>query len=149
LAVIATIPVGLTGIAWGGKAIRIPVMDSVTKAVRHAGALADYTSHEAVRANVLAAIQGGVAAGNFSITAAIAQAASLLVAPYLPHGEVIDYASAAKWSPPKVRRVTSRQVAYAVAQTPGVRELGWCVVNSTSATFLARRWCRVHDARDR
>jgi 4-hydroxy-tetrahydrodipicolinate reductase len=50
----------------------------------------------AVRARGL----GVVAAGNFSITAAIAQAASLLVAPYLPYGEVIDYASVAKRDAP-------------------------------------------------
>ncbi len=105
------------GVAWGGQAIGIPVMDSVTEAVRHADVLVDYTSHEAVRANVLAAIKGGVAvvvgtsgltaqdyteinaaatargvgvvaAGNFSITAAMAQAASLLVAPYLRLSEI-------------------------------------------------------------
>lgn len=125
------------GVAWGGQAIGIPVMDSVTEAVRHADVLVDYTSHEAVRANVLAAIKGGVAvvvgtsgltaqdyteinaaatargvgvvaAGNFSITAAMAQAASLLVAPYLPHAEVIDYAAATKQDAPSG---TARELA--------------------------------------
>ena len=125
------------GTAWGGKAIGVPVMDSVAEAVQHADILVDYTSHEAVRANVLAAIERGgavvvgssglsardydeidaaarargvgvVAAGNFSITAAMAQAASLLVAPYLPYGEVIDYASAAKRDAPSG---TARELA--------------------------------------
>jgi 4-hydroxy-tetrahydrodipicolinate reductase len=125
------------GTAWGGEAIGVPVMDSVAEAVRHADVLVDYTSHEAVRANVFAAIERGVAvvvgssglsardydeidaaararglgvvtAGNFSITAAMAQAASLLVAPYLPYGEVIDYASATKRDAPSG---TARELA--------------------------------------
>jgi 4-hydroxy-tetrahydrodipicolinate reductase len=125
------------GVAWGGEVIEVPVMDSVAEAVRHADVLVDYTSHEAVRANVLAALERGVAvvvgssglsardyeeidaaararglgvvaAGNFSITAAMAQAASLLVAPYLPYGEVIDYASATKRDAPSG---TARELA--------------------------------------
>lgn len=125
------------GTAWGGEVIGVPVMDSVTEAVRHADVLVDYTSHEAVRANVLAALECGVAvvvgssglsardyeeidvaararglgvvaAGNFSITAAMAQAASLLVAPYLPYGEVIDYASVTKRDAPSG---TARELA--------------------------------------
>jgi 4-hydroxy-tetrahydrodipicolinate reductase len=125
------------GNAWGGEVIEVPVVDSVAQAVRDADVLVDYTSHEAVRANVLAAIERGVAvvigssglsakdydeidraarahgvgvvaAGNFSITAAMAQAASLLVAPYLPHREVIDYASAAKRDVPSG---TARELA--------------------------------------
>ncbi len=125
------------GAAWGGESIGIPVMDSVAEAVRHADILVDYTSPEAVRANVLTAIERGIAvvigssglsardfdeidaaattrelgviaAGNFSITAAMAQAAALLVAPYLPYGEVIDYASAAKRDAPSG---TARELA--------------------------------------
>jgi 4-hydroxy-tetrahydrodipicolinate reductase len=51
---------------------------------------------------------GVVAAGNFSITAAMAQAASLLVAPYLPYGEIIDYACATKRDVPSG---TARELA--------------------------------------
>ena len=51
---------------------------------------------------------GVIAAGNFSITAAMAQAASLLVAPYLPYGEVIDYASAASGTRQVARHVNWR-----------------------------------------
>jgi Dihydrodipicolinate reductase, N-terminus len=50
-----------SGSAWGGEAIGIPVMSSVTEAVRHADVFVDYTSHEAVRAHVLTAIDCGVA----------------------------------------------------------------------------------------
>lgn len=128
---------GDLGTVWGGEAIKVPVLDSVAEAVRHADVLVDYTSHEAVRANVLAALERGVAvvigssglsaqdydeidvvarargvgvvaAGNFSITAAMAQAASQLVAPYLPYSEVIDYASAAKRDAPSG---TARELA--------------------------------------
>ncbi len=99
--------------------------------------LIDYTSHEAVKDNALTAIGRGVAvvigtsgltaadfeeidaaarergigvvaAGNFSVTAAMAQAAALLVAPYLPHWEVIDYASATKADVPSG---TARELA--------------------------------------
>jgi 4-hydroxy-tetrahydrodipicolinate reductase len=51
---------------------------------------------------------GVVAAGNFSLTATMAQAAALLVAPYLPNREVIDYASSAKRDAPSG---TARELA--------------------------------------
>lgn len=99
--------------------------------------LVDYTAPGAVKAHALAAIGRGVAvvvgtsgltaadyaeidaaarsrgvgviaAGNFSITAAMAQAAALLVAPHLPQAEVIDYASATK---PDVPSGTARELA--------------------------------------
>ena len=92
---------------------------------------------QAVRGNVLAAVERGVsvvigssglteddfadieaaarragvgviAAGNFSLTAAMAQAAALLVARYLPNREIIDYASAGKKDAPSG---TARELA--------------------------------------
>ncbi|MEO8322754.1 MAG: hypothetical protein ABI571_01290 [Actinomycetota bacterium] len=42
--------------------------------------------------SVLEPEAGVIAVGNFSITAAMAQAASLLAARHLPQWEVIDYA---------------------------------------------------------
>jgi 4-hydroxy-tetrahydrodipicolinate reductase len=51
---------------------------------------------------------GVVAAGNFSLTAAMCQAAALLAARHLPHWEVIDYAGAAK---PDVPSGTARELA--------------------------------------
>lgn len=85
----------------------------------------DFTNAEAVRKNVLAALSCGVsvivgtsgltaadfdeiakeakkksvgviACGNFSITAALAKHFSLLAAKFLPHWEIVDYASASK-----------------------------------------------------
>ncbi len=55
---------------------------------------------------------GVVAAGNFSITAAMAQAAALLAARWLPNREIIDYASAAK---PDAPSGTARELAERLA----------------------------------
>jgi 4-hydroxy-tetrahydrodipicolinate reductase len=103
--------------------------------------LVDYTSHAAVGTNVRAAIERGVpvvvgssglsgddyrqlaelaqrygvgvvASGNFSLTAALAQAAAKLAARYVPHWEVIDYASATK---PDAPSGTSRELAEQLA----------------------------------
>lgn len=99
--------------------------------------LVDYTSATAVKGNTLAAIGAGVAvvigssglgaadfeeidaqarersvgvvaSGNFSLTAAMCQAAALIAARHLPQWEVIDYADAAK---PDVPSGTSRELA--------------------------------------
>ena len=99
--------------------------------------LIDYISATAVKANTLAAIEAGVAvvigssgltaadfaeidsaasersvgvvaSGNFSLTAAMCQAAALLVARHLPQWEVIDYASATKHDVPSG---TARELA--------------------------------------
>ena len=99
--------------------------------------LIDYTSATAVKANTLAAIEAGVhvvigssgltaddfeeieaaarersvgvvASGNFSLTAAMCQAAALLAARHLPQWEVIDYASASKLDVPSG---TARELA--------------------------------------
>ena len=51
---------------------------------------------------------GVVASGNFSLTAAMCQAAALLAARHLPQWEVIDYASATK---PDVPSGTARELA--------------------------------------
>jgi 4-hydroxy-tetrahydrodipicolinate reductase len=117
---------------WG-----VTVQASVPDAVAGADVLIDYTGPAAVKANVLTAIEHGaavvvgssgltaeeyaeidararergvgvVAAGNFSLTAAIAQAAALLAARYLPQWEIIDYASSTK---PDVPSGTARELA--------------------------------------
>src|SRR6266542_700140 len=102
------------GTAWGGAPIGVAVHGAVAEALDGVDVLVDYTSHEAVRGNVLAALAGGVAvvigtsgltaadfadidslareknvpviaSGNFSVTAAMVQAAALLAARHLPH----------------------------------------------------------------
>jgi 4-hydroxy-tetrahydrodipicolinate reductase len=125
------------GRAWGGDPIGVPVAGSVAEALDGVDVLVDFTSHAAVLANVLTALRKGVAvvvgssglsgdeyaqidrvarehevgvvaAGNFSLTAALAQASALLVAPYLPQAEIIDYASATKRDAPSG---TARELA--------------------------------------
>lgn len=125
------------GEAWGGVRNGVPVHRLVSDALDGVEVLVDYTSHEAALGNVLTALErgvgvvigtsgldaddyarigaaargsgvGAVAAGNFSLTAAMAQAAALLVARYLPDREIVDYASATK---PDVPSGTARELA--------------------------------------
>jgi 4-hydroxy-tetrahydrodipicolinate reductase len=125
------------GEAIGGEPAGVAVSASVAEALDGVDVLVDYTSHDAVKGHALTAVEHGVAvvigtsgltagdfaeidraarergvgvvaAGNFSLTAALAQAAALLVAPHLPSWEVIDYASATK---PDVPSGTARELA--------------------------------------
>jgi 4-hydroxy-tetrahydrodipicolinate reductase len=104
--------------------------------------MVDYTSAEAVRANVLAAIDRGVhvvigasglgeadfaaihqaalarqvgviAAGNFSLTAVLLQRFACEAARYLSQWEIIDYASAGKMDAPSG---TARELAHRLAE---------------------------------
>ena len=130
------------GTALGREALGVPVHGSVDEALDGVDVLIDYTSHTAVKPNTLAAIERGVAvvigasgataadyaeidaaarghavgvisSGNFSLTAAMAQAAALLVARHLPQAEIIDYASAMK---PDAPSGTARELAERLAQ---------------------------------
>jgi 4-hydroxy-tetrahydrodipicolinate reductase len=123
--------------AAGGTIGGAPVYGDVADALDGIDVLVDYTSVEVVKGNALAAVERGVAvvigtsgltaddfveideaagaegvgviaSGNFSLTAAMAQAAALLVARHLPSWEIIDYASAAK---PDVPSGTARELA--------------------------------------
>ena len=125
------------GEALGGEPLGVPVFATVGEAAERADVVVDYTSASAVRTNTLEAIAAGacvvigssglttadfeeieararersvgvVASGNFSLTAAMCQAAALLAARHLPHWEVVDYASAAK---PDVPSGTARELA--------------------------------------
>jgi len=125
------------GEALGGEANGVPVHGSTAGALNGVDVLVDYTSATAVKPNTLAAIEAGVAvvigtsgltaddfaeidaaarersvgvvsAGNFSLTAAMCQAAALLAAHHLPHWEIVDYASATK---PDVPSGTARELA--------------------------------------
>jgi 4-hydroxy-tetrahydrodipicolinate reductase len=128
--------------AAGQELAGAPVFASVGEALDGIDVLLDYTSHEVVKENVMTAIARGVAgvvgtsglsaddyaeidaaarsrrvgvvaAGNFSLTAAMAQAAALLAARHLPQWEIIDYASATK---PDVPSGTARELAERLAQ---------------------------------
>ena len=128
--------------AAGGEIGGAPVYASVAEALDGVDVLIDYTSHDVVLDNALAAIGRGtavvigtsgltaadferidaaarergvgvIAAGNFSLTAAMAQAAALLAARHLPSWEVIDYASAGK---PDAPSGTARELAERLAE---------------------------------
>ena len=135
------------------EAPEVPIYATVTEALDEVDVLVDYTAHDVVRQHTMLALERGidvvigtsgltaedfdeidalartqeagvVAAGNFSLTAALAQAAALLVAPFLPQNEVIDYASSTK---PDVPSGTARELAerLAAARPPlKDRELG-------------------------
>lgn len=136
------------GSVWDGEQLGLAVQGRVEDALDGIDVLVDYTSHAAVRGNVMAAVERGVAvvvgasgltaddldeidglarrqgvgvvaAGNFSLTAAMAQAAATLVARHLPHWEIIDYAAAAK---PDAPSGTARELAERLAeiQTPQI-----------------------------
>jgi len=125
------------GEALGGEALGVPVFATVAEALDGIDVLIDYTSVDVVKANATTAIGTGVAvvigtsgltaddyaeldraatdrgvgvvaSGNFSLTAAMAQAGALLAARHLPHWEVIDYASATKADVPSG---TARELA--------------------------------------
>jgi 4-hydroxy-tetrahydrodipicolinate reductase len=125
------------GEALGGARLGVAVHGSVAEALDDIDVLVDYTHATAVKANVLAAVEAGVAvvigssgltaadfdeidraarersvgvvaSGNFSLTAAMCQAAALLAARHLPHWEVIDYAKATK---PDVPSGTANELA--------------------------------------
>ncbi|HEY7856961.1 MAG TPA: 4-hydroxy-tetrahydrodipicolinate reductase [Candidatus Nanopelagicales bacterium] len=157
------------GTAWGDEANGVPVFERVGDALQGVQVLVDYTSHEAVRPNTLAAIEQGVsvvigssgltaqdfadidaaarsagvgvvAAGNFSVTAAMAQAAALLVARFLPNREIIDYASDAKRDAPsgtanelaeRLATVNATEVTVPVDQTGGRVEARGATVGGT------------------
>jgi 4-hydroxy-tetrahydrodipicolinate reductase len=121
----------------------VPVHPSVEEALSGVDVLVDYTSAEAVREHVFAAVAGGVAvvvgssgltgddftaldaaarergvgviaAGNFSLTAALATAAAVLVGRHLPRREIVDYASDGKRDAPSG---TARELAERLAAT--------------------------------
>jgi 4-hydroxy-tetrahydrodipicolinate reductase len=137
-----TLRSGVSRSAAGQEKHGAPVYKTVAEALDGVEVLIDYTSHDAVKANANTAIERGVgvvigtsgltaddyleldeaarargvgviAAGNFSLTAAMAQAAALLAARHLPSWEVIDYASAGK---PDAPSGTARELAERLGQ---------------------------------
>ncbi|HET9944151.1 MAG TPA: 4-hydroxy-tetrahydrodipicolinate reductase [Actinomycetes bacterium] len=158
------------GVALGRDPIGVTVSGAVDDALDGAQVLVDFTSHEVARDHTLTAVAAGVhvvvgssgltaedyaaidqaareagvgvvAAGNFSLTAAMAQAAALLVAPHLPRREIVDYASAGKADAPsgtarelaeRLGEVAPAQPAdVAVADTSGLREARGATIAGT------------------
>ena len=129
------------GEAWGVDPVGVVVAPDVESTLDGVDVLIDYTTADAVKDHTLAAVEAGVhvvigtsglsaddfaeidaaarsagtgviASGNFSLTAALAQAAALLAARFLPQREIIDYASVAK---PDAPSGTARELAERLA----------------------------------
>jgi 4-hydroxy-tetrahydrodipicolinate reductase len=136
--------------------------------------LIDYTAHDVVKDNVVTALERGVAvvigasgisadeyadidalarsrklgviaSGNFSMTAAMAQAAAVLVARFLPQCEIVDYAAAAKPDAPsgtarelaeKLAAVRPTEMTLPVQDTAGLREARGAAVAGTQVHSL-------------
>jgi 4-hydroxy-tetrahydrodipicolinate reductase len=130
------------GVALGGEPVGVEVTSHVAEALSDVDVLIDYTSYLTVMDNTMTAIEHGVAvvigtsgltggqftqiddaareagvgviaAGNFSLTAAMAQAGALLAARHLPQWEIIDYASSTKADAPSG---TARELAERLAE---------------------------------
>jgi 4-hydroxy-tetrahydrodipicolinate reductase len=131
---------GVSRSAAGSEIHGAPVFASVAEALDGVDVIVDFTSHDVAKGNALTAIERGVAvvigtsgltaadfeeidaaarergvgviaAGNFSLTAAMAKAAAQLAARHLPSWEIIDYASAGK---PDAPSGTARELAEAL-----------------------------------
>ena len=134
-----------------------------------ADVLIDYTAPDVVKYHILAALDKGVrvvvgtsgltasdyadieqralerqlgvvAAGNFSMTAALAKHFALIAARYLPSWEIIDYASAAKVDAPsgttrelaeELSAVSQNQLEVALSQTHGAWEARGATIEGT------------------
>jgi 4-hydroxy-tetrahydrodipicolinate reductase len=162
---------GVSRTAAGGEAHGAPIYASVGEAIDGVDVLIDFTSHDVVKANALTAIERGVAvvigtsgltaddfaeigaeaeaegvgviaSGNFSVTAAMAQAAALLAARHIPSWEVIDYASAGKADAPSgtarelAEKLGAAQVERPVDETSGVREARGGTIGGTQVHSL-------------
>jgi 4-hydroxy-tetrahydrodipicolinate reductase len=131
------------GLVNGTQTLGVIISPSVAEALKApTDVLIDYSHPKAVKENVLTALRQGVpvvigtsgltaqdflelegaakekglgviAAGNFSITAALAKHCALIAAKYLPHREILDYAQADK---PDAPSGTTRELAESLAQ---------------------------------
>ena len=130
------------GLAIGGSALGVTVSATIQEALKtETDVLIDYSHPTVVKDHVLTALRnrvpavigtsglsssdfqeiqkaaeaqglGVIAAGNFSLTAALAKHFSLIAARYLPHWEILDYAQADK---PDVPSGTTQELAEGLA----------------------------------
>jgi 4-hydroxy-tetrahydrodipicolinate reductase len=154
----------------GGPAAGIAVVSSLEEALPlQPDVLIDYTKPDSVKARTLAALDRGlrvvigtsgltaedyqeidalarrrnlgvIAAGNFSITAALAKHFALLAAKYLPSWEIIDYAHADKVDAPsgttlelaeELAAIAQNHLDLPIEQTHGAREARGAAIAGT------------------
>jgi 4-hydroxy-tetrahydrodipicolinate reductase len=162
------------GVAWGTDGNGVPVHGRVGDALDGVDVLVDFTSHDAVLGNTMAAIERGVAvvigtsgleaadfdaidaaarnagvgvvaAGNFSLTAALLLRSAVEVAKHLDAWEVIDFASAGKPDAPsgtaqelaeRLDAVRAPVVGVPIDEILGAREARGATVGSTQVHSL-------------
>jgi 4-hydroxy-tetrahydrodipicolinate reductase len=149
------------GVRLGGKPSGVQISATLDEALRApADVLVDYTKPDSVKARTLAALSkglrvvigtsglaaadceeiaaeatkrnvGAIAAGNFSITAALAKHFALFAAEHIPSWEIIDYAQAEKPDAPsgtvlelaeELGNVAKNRIAFPIEQTHGTKE---------------------------
>ncbi len=155
---------------FGDSNIDVVVSGSVVEALdTPTEVLVDYTKADVVKANVMTAIRKGVyvvigssgltnedlieinqaaldnkvgviAAGNFAITAVLLQRFACEAAKYLPHWEIIDYASDAKRDAPsgttrelafRLSEIRKPEVAHPIEETIGEKESRGTTLNGS------------------
>ena len=98
-----------------------------------------------IEQHALACKLGVIAAGNFSITAALAKHFALIAAHYLPSWEIIDYASAAKIDAPsgttrelaeELAAISHNSLEVALEQTRGPKEARGATIDGTQVHSL-------------
>jgi 4-hydroxy-tetrahydrodipicolinate reductase len=158
------------GVALGGSAVGMPIVATLAEVLpARPEVLIDYTKPDSVKDRVLGALAQGVrvvvgtsgltaadyaeieqaaqaqalgvvAAGNFSITAALAKHFALIAARYLPSWEIIDYAHADKMDAPSgttlelaeaLGRVAANHLDVPIAQTYGAKEARGAQIGGT------------------
>lgn len=163
------------GEALGGGMTGLNIVTSLEEALAiPTDVLIDYTKPDQVKARILAALDKGVrvvvgtsgltasdyeeieqrarerqlgviAAGNFSITAALAKHFALIAAQYLPSWEIIDYASADKIDAPSgttrelaeaLATVAQNQLLVPLEQTHGPKEARGATIDGTQVHSL-------------
>jgi 4-hydroxy-tetrahydrodipicolinate reductase len=158
------------GEALGQEKVGLNIVSSLEEALTTPiDVLVDYTGHDSVKARILAALDkgirvvvgtsgltaldyeeieqrvlqhklGAIAAGNFSLTAALAKHFALIAAQYLPSWEIIDYASADKIDAPSgttrelaetLATVAKNHLAVSLEHTHGEKEARGATINGT------------------
>ena len=158
------------GEALGHKRANLNIVSSLEEALATpTDVLIDYTAPDMVKDRILAALDKGVrvvvgtsgltagdyadiaqraearklgviAAGNFSITAALAKHFALIAARYLPSWEILDYASAAKIDAPsgttrelaeELATISQKQLSVPLENTHGPKEARGATIDGT------------------
>lgn len=159
----------------GQKPLGITIVNSFEKTLAASPqVLIDYTGPDSIKPRTLAALEAGVrvvigtsgltevdykeielkaqehqlgviAAGNFSITAALAKHFATLAARYLPSWEIIDYASAGKKDAPsgttlelaeELGRIAQSQLEWPIDQTHGFKETRGATIGGSQVHSL-------------